>query len=61
MKPFVESNDLLGNAVGLQKRMRDDGYVFLRNILPRDEVLALRRSMLEICRDAGWLRQRRQF
>ncbi len=38
MKPFTESNNLLNDPPGLRKRLRDDGYLFLRGILPRDEV-----------------------
>lgn len=39
MKPFLESNDLLSDPSGLRKRLRDDGYLFLRGILPRDQVI----------------------
>lgn len=56
MKPFTESNDLLNDPSRLRKRLRDDGYLFLREILPRDEILQLRRQILEICGEAGWLR-----
>ncbi len=57
MKPFKESNCLLNDPSGLRKRLRNDGYLFLRNILPKDEILHLRRKILEFCQDAGWLRQ----
>ncbi|MSS72977.1 MAG: phytanoyl-CoA dioxygenase [Candidatus Latescibacteria bacterium] len=56
MKPFTESNDLLDNPPLLRKRLRDDGYLFLKGILPKDEVLDLRRRILEFCREVGWLR-----
>ena len=56
MRPFVESNSLLDDPPGLRKRLRDDGYLFLRGILPQDEVLDLRRQVLEFCAEAGWLR-----
>ncbi len=55
MGQFTESNDLLGDAAGLRKRLNDDGYLFVRELLPRDEVLELRRQILEFCREAGWL------
>lgn len=54
---FAESNDLLDDPLALRKRLRDDGYLFLRDLLPREEVLALRSQILECCRDAGWLRK----
>ena len=56
MKPFTVSNSLLNDPSRLRKRLRDDGYLFLRNILLQDEVLQLRRQILEICQEAGWLR-----
>ena len=56
MQPFLESNDLLDDPPGLRKRLRDDGYLFLRGILPKDEVQELRRQVLEICAQAGWTR-----
>ena len=41
------ANELLGNSGLLQQRMADDGYLFLRGFLNRDEVLAARRNTLE--------------
>ena len=55
-KPFTESNALLDDPPALRKRLRDEGYLFLRDIQPRDAVLSLRRQILEICGEAGWLR-----
>ena len=55
MDNYIESNDLLDDPVALRKRMRDEGYLFLRDFLPRKEVLGLRRQIAGICRDAGWL------
>ena len=56
MKHFTESNDLLKDPPALRKRLRDDGYLFLRDILPTDDVLHLRGRILEFCREAGWLK-----
>ena len=36
--------------------MRDDGYLFFRGIIPKNEILQLRLQILEICQEAGWLR-----
>ncbi|HIC18487.1 TPA: hypothetical protein EYO77_10280 [Candidatus Poribacteria bacterium] len=55
MKYFAESNHLLDDPPTLRRRLRDDGYLFLRDILPKDEVLDLRRSILEFCQEVGWL------
>ena len=56
MKPFVDSSSLLDDAPKLRRRLRNDGYLFLRNVLPRSEVMDLRLQILEICERAGWLR-----
>ena len=39
MNHFTESNGLLDDPPALRKRLRDDGYLFLRDILPKDNVL----------------------
>ncbi len=56
MARFIESNSLLGDPSALRKRLRDEGYLFLREILPKHDVLDLRRQVLEFCKDASWLR-----
>ena len=61
MKPFKESNSLLNDPPGLRKRLRDDGYLFLSSILPKEEVVNLRHQILEICEEAGWLRPGSNF
>jgi ectoine hydroxylase-related dioxygenase (phytanoyl-CoA dioxygenase family) len=55
MQPFVESNDVLDDPSALRKRLRKYGYLFVRDLLPRDEVLEVRRQILEICRNEGWM------
>ncbi|MDA0322273.1 MAG: phytanoyl-CoA dioxygenase family protein [Verrucomicrobia bacterium] len=57
MQPFVESNDVLDDPSALRKRLRKYGYLFIRDLLPREDVLNVRREVLEICRDMGWLRE----
>ena len=56
MIPFIESNDVLDDPPRLRKRLRDHGYLFIRGLLPNDEVIDLRRKFLELCSEAGWLR-----
>ena len=53
MIPFIESNDVLDDPPKLRKRLRDHGYLFIRGMLPRDEVRDLRRKFLEFCSEAG--------
>ncbi len=56
MAGFIESNDVLEDPPALRKRLHDHGYLFIREILPKQDVLDLRKQVLELCRDAGWLR-----
>lgn len=35
--------------------MAEDGYVLLRGLIPPERILRVRRELLAICRDAGWL------
>jgi hypothetical protein len=42
-----DANDLLPNAAQLQQRMTEDGYLCLRGLLSREDVLAARRRTLE--------------
>ena len=56
MAAFIESNDVLDDPTALRKRLHDHGYLFFREILSKHDVLGLREQILEICRDAGWLR-----
>ncbi|MBI2193686.1 MAG: phytanoyl-CoA dioxygenase family protein [Planctomycetes bacterium] len=57
IEKFVESNDILTDAWALVRRLQRDGYLFFRGLFPRAEVLQLRRSILEICHEAGWLKK----
>lgn len=54
---FAVSNDLLDDPEALRARAEEDGYLFFKQLLPRDEVMALRRQFLEIIRDHGWTKQ----
>ncbi|MGH7152983.1 MAG: phytanoyl-CoA dioxygenase family protein, partial [Acetobacteraceae bacterium] len=56
MRPFTDSTDLIDNGAALAVRMRSDGYLFLRGLLPPETVRAVQRQVGEITRDAGWLR-----
>ena len=55
-RPLLESNDALGDASELKRRMDADGYVFLRRLQDRDALTELRRDMLGAIGRGGWLR-----
>lgn len=56
MGPFVDSTGLIGDGSALAERMRADGYLFLRGLLPADAPRLLQRQIGAIAREAGWLR-----
>ncbi|MBS0631697.1 MAG: phytanoyl-CoA dioxygenase family protein [Verrucomicrobia bacterium] len=49
------SDDIAHDVAALHARMAEDGYLFIRNLLPRDLVLEARRSLLERLAAAGGL------
>ena len=55
MKPFVESNDLSNDGEALRRRAERDGYLFLRNWVDKEAVLAARRDIAGVLLDAGWI------
>ena len=57
VQPLIESNDILTDPTALQRRLRRDGYLFIRELLPRADVLDLRRRVLQFCDEEGWLRK----
>ncbi len=52
--PFIESATNESDAV-LGARLEENGYLFFRGLVPENEILPLRREVLELCREAGWL------
>lgn len=42
-----ESNEILGDGEALRARIEEDGYLLIRNLRPREQVLELRRQILE--------------
>lgn len=53
-EPFVES-DASDDAAQLRAAMERQGYLFFRRLVPADDVLVVRRAVLEQCAEAGWL------
>src|SRR5438067_10652352 len=52
--PFAVSNDLLHDAAALRARMASEGYLFFRGLGPTEKILAARRDVIALCKDAGW-------
>lgn len=55
MAPFEESTDLIDNPAQLRQRARETGYLFFPGLLPADNLLQLRKEVLEICKRHGFL------
>lgn len=53
--PFRDSSSLLDDAEKLRTRMTEDGYLFMRGVAPKEDVLGARRDILNLCKDAGWI------
>lgn len=54
-EPMFEANGLLGNVSALRARLRSDGYLFFRNIVPLPVLRDLREQITEILADQGWI------
>ena len=55
MNPFRDSTDILHDRASLARRLSHDGYLFFPRLIPPDYVYKLRRSMLKILDNAGWI------
>jgi phytanoyl-CoA dioxygenase PhyH len=52
---LVDSTPLLGDPRALLDRAAVDGYLFFRGLLQRDRVLDVRRQIMQVVADHGWL------
>ena len=55
MKPFFDATPLLGDPAALRARMQQDGYLFIRGLLPRAAVANVQHQVGALARDGGWL------
>jgi ectoine hydroxylase-related dioxygenase (phytanoyl-CoA dioxygenase family) len=53
--PFRDSSSLVNDAEKLRARMAEDGFLFMRAVAPKEDVLNARRDVLNLCKDAGWI------
>ena len=56
MQPFIDSAPILGDPAALRARMAEDGYLFVKGLLPREAVVGVRAQALAIADGEGWLR-----
>ena len=55
LRKFRVSNDALDDGEELRRRIAGEGYLFFRGLQDADRMLALRRDMLSVIAEAGWL------
>ncbi|MEZ4866375.1 MAG: phytanoyl-CoA dioxygenase family protein [Caldilineaceae bacterium] len=53
-KPFTDSTELLREPDALRARMATEGYLFIRNLVPRPTLDELYAAILAICQREGW-------
>lgn len=53
-QPFEDSRVLLHQPEALRQRMQEAGYLFISELIPRDEANALYEAIMRICREQGW-------
>jgi len=56
MRRFTDSTALADDGPALGARMRQDGYLLLRGVLPTPTLRALQRKVGDLAKEAGWLR-----
>jgi hypothetical protein len=56
IRPYTDSTGVLRDGPALAANLDRDGYLFLRGVLPRDEIMAIRRQLLELAARGGWLK-----
>jgi hypothetical protein len=59
LRDFTDSTPIITDGPALAARMAEDGYLFFRGLLPRDEVAEVRRQFLAKADKGGWLRRDR--
>jgi hypothetical protein len=55
-REFTNSTPIIQDGAALAERMANDGYLFFRGLLPRQEVAAVRRQFLQHAANGGWVR-----
>jgi hypothetical protein len=54
--PFRNSRGLLDDLPSLRQRLAEDGYLYLRDFMDPVPLLRARADILDLCRQAGWLK-----
>ena len=49
------SNDIMENTEALRERIDGEGYLFFKQLQEPEKLIELRRQMLTVMQEAGWL------
>ena len=55
MEKFLDSTSIRDDGPALAERLDRDGYLFIRQLLPRDAVMQVRTRLLKKAAEGGWL------
>ena len=55
VQPFLDSTEALGDSDELRRRLRQDGYLFLRGLQDRTALSEVRMQVLATVERAGWM------
>lgn len=53
--PMLPANDLLGDEQALREKFEEDGFLYLTGVIDVEKLQVLRRQVLQICKDKGWV------
>ena len=56
LKEMRVSNDAMNDQEELRRRIAAEGYLFFRGLQRREKILELRREMMSVIGQVGWLR-----
>jgi hypothetical protein len=54
---FIDSTRIKENPEALKRRAEEEGYLYFRQLLPKDVLLKLRLQILSICKSYGWIEE----
>ena len=55
LKDLRVSNDAMDDPAELQRRIADEGYLFFKQLVSPDKLWELRREMMSVIQQVGWL------
>lgn len=56
VQPFFDATPLMENPQALREKARQDGYLYLRELMDTEKLLNLRKQILTVCDNQGWIK-----